>query len=38
MAIGFCERQLTVLHHYESCAWHLPVGHGIDGKTIKFGD
>ena len=38
LTIGLRERDLTVLHHHNSCARHLPVGHGIDGKTIELRD
>src|SRR5260370_854287 len=37
LTIGLRERDLAVLHHGNSCAWHLPVGHDIGGKTIKLG-
>ena len=38
LTVSLRERYLTVLHHGQGYARHFPVGHGIGGKTIEFGN
>ena len=38
VAVGPHERNFPILHDRESCAWHLPISHGIDGETIELKD
>src|SRR6516225_8196430 len=37
LTIGLRDHHLTVLHHCDSCAGHLPIGHCLSSELIELG-